>query len=166
MEARRKPVLTERKILDAALELLDAGGPEAASIRRIAAAVGTAPNAVYTLFPDRAAVETALVERLLGRVRTTAKGRAGAEWIVLELRRALLEHRGLIPVVLGRPPDVRLLGRLRELLAGDGLDPAWAARGSYLMVVFVLGSVAAGSDTEQYAWGLRRVLEGLGRGEK
>ena len=70
-QARRpgpRRALTEDEILDAALALLDEGGPTAASIRGIAARVGVAPNAVYTYFPDKAAVVKALVERLLGEV--------------------------------------------------------------------------------------------------
>jgi TetR/AcrR family transcriptional regulator, tetracycline repressor protein len=67
---RRGPrrALTEEEILDAALDLLDDGGPDAASVRGIAARVGVAPNAIYTYFPHKAAVITALVERLLGQV--------------------------------------------------------------------------------------------------
>ena len=69
---RRRPgprrALTEDEILDAALSLLDDGGVNAASVRGIAAKVGVAPNAVYTYFRDKAAVFTALVERLLGEV--------------------------------------------------------------------------------------------------
>src|SRR4028119_159397 len=70
MPRRRGPrrALTEDEILDAALDLLDEGGPDAASIRGIAARVGVAPNAVYTYFPDKAAVVRGLVERLLGGV--------------------------------------------------------------------------------------------------
>ena len=34
----------------------------------IAARVGVAPNAVYTYFPDKAAVVEAIIERLLGEV--------------------------------------------------------------------------------------------------
>lgn len=67
---RRGPrrALTEDEILDVALILLDHGGPDAASVRGIAARVGVAPNAIYTYFPDKAAVVKALVERLLGEV--------------------------------------------------------------------------------------------------
>ncbi|WP_433361743.1 TetR/AcrR family transcriptional regulator C-terminal domain-containing protein [Actinoplanes sp. CA-142083] len=75
--ARPGRAVTEREILDAALGLLDTGGREAASIRRIAAAVGVAPNAVYTFFPDRTAVEFALVERLLAAARTGGVGGGG-----------------------------------------------------------------------------------------
>ena len=37
-------------------------------MRGIATRVGVAPNAVYTYFPDKAAVVRAIVERLLGEV--------------------------------------------------------------------------------------------------
>ena len=76
--------LTEDEILDAALGLLDKGGVAAASVRGIAGRVGVAPNAVYTYFPDKSAVLTALVERLLGQVDQVALAdrntRGGSGW--------------------------------------------------------------------------------------
>src|SRR6201995_4451007 len=59
---------TEDEILDAALALLDQGGAAAVSVRGVAARVGVAPNAVYTYFPDKAAVIRALVDRLFGEI--------------------------------------------------------------------------------------------------
>ncbi len=80
----RRRALTEDEILDAALGLLDDGGVNAASIRGIAAKVGVAPNAVYTYFPDKAAVIKGLVERLLGGSTTTCSptgnGPGGNGW--------------------------------------------------------------------------------------
>jgi AcrR family transcriptional regulator len=141
--------LTEQEILDVALALLDAGGAEAASIRRIAAAVGFAPNAVYTYFPDRTAVERAVVERILAEVATderTGDWRERVEVLAVDLRRQLLAHPGAVPLMLGDPmagPHALRLGeRLLELLAAGGLDPASAARGSYLLMVYVLGAAA------------------------
>jgi TetR/AcrR family tetracycline transcriptional repressor len=217
-DTRRRPgprrALTEREILDAALALLDAGGPDAASIRRIAAAVGVAPNAVYTYFPDKAAVQRALVERLLGQLdhaaRTGDSWRADVEALAVDLRRRLVAHPGAVPLMLGGPmdgPNALLLGeRLLDLLAAGGLHPEAAARGSYLVMVYVLGAIAlevadvphlgalppeedriaarreafgevpaaafprtaaatgvmaTWIGTEQYLWGLRRVLDGL-----
>ena len=63
MHRRRGPrrALSEDQILDAAFALMDEGGAAAASVRGIAARVGVAPNAVYTYFPDKAAVVKALV---------------------------------------------------------------------------------------------------------
>ena len=69
---RRRPgprrALTEDEILDAAMQLLDEGGANGASVRGIAAKVGVAPNAVYSYFPDKSSVIRALVERLFGEV--------------------------------------------------------------------------------------------------
>jgi len=211
-----RPALTESEILDAALALLDTGGAGAASIRRIAAAVGVAPNAVYTYFPDQVAVERALVERILADV---SGGEPGGDWrepveaLAVDLRRRLIAHPGVVPLMLGPldgPHALRLGEHLLELLAAGGLDPAYAARAAYLLKVYVLGAVAlevadvppgmlppeaeriaarrvALSEvpaqafprtaaatgvmatwvgTEQFRWGLRRVLDGLQAGAK
>ena len=208
--------LTEDEILDAALSLLDEGGPNAASVRGIAARVGVAPNAVYTYFPDKAAVVKALVERLLGEVDhdvfadRTQPWRLRVESLALELRQRLSAHPGAVPLMIGGAmdgPHARALNeRLLELLADAGLSPVDAARAAYLLIVYVFGSIAlevadlhqpgppppeseriatrrlafaatppdlyprttaaaatlAGYvSTEQYMWGLQRVLDGL-----
>ena len=192
--APRRPgprrALTESEILDAALRLLDDGGVHAASIRGIAAQVGVAPNAVYTYFPDKAAVVRALVERVLGGVDPPAQPghpwREGVEAWALRLRAQLSAHPGAVVLVLGSPLDgphaLALDDHLRGLLAGAALPRAEAAGAARLLTGYVLGSVALevadlyrkdpqqaepgrGADdapTEQYLWGLRRVLDGLG----
>jgi AcrR family transcriptional regulator len=151
---RRGPrrALTEDEILDAALGLLDEGGPAAASVRGIAAKVGVAPNAVYTYFPDKAAVVKALVERLLGQVDhdvfadRTQPWRSRVEALALELRARLTAHPGAVPLMIGGPMDgphaLALNERLLELLADAGLNPVDAARAAYLLIVYVFGSIA------------------------
>lgn len=153
---RRRPgprrALTEDTILEAALALLDIGGTEAASIRRIAAAVGVAPNAVYTYFPDKSAVVAALVERLLGEVDHSVLTDQRRPWpdrietLALDLRTRLLTHPGAVPLLLSGPmdgPHALLLGeRLLDALADGGLDPAAAARASYAIITYVLGAIA------------------------
>jgi AcrR family transcriptional regulator len=217
---RRRPgprrALTEREILDAALALLDEGGPQAASIRGIAARVGLAPNAVYTYFPDKAAVVKALVERLLGEVDHGTFADRDKPWrerveaVALELRANLSAHPGAVPLMISGPMDgpaaLALNERLLELLGDAGLDDTAAARAAYLLIVYVFGSIAlevadehgpgplppeadrvAGRrltfaatpsgpyprtaaaaatlaeyvSTEQYLWGLHRVLDGI-----
>jgi TetR/AcrR family tetracycline transcriptional repressor len=212
----RRRALTEDEILDAALSLLDEGGPTAATVRGIAARVGVAPNAVYTYFPDKAAVIKALVERLLGEVDhdvfadRTQPWRRRVEALALELRQRLSAHPGAVPLMIGGPMDgphaLALNERLLELLADAGLDSGNAARAAYLLIVYVFGSIAleiadldqpgplppeseriatrhralaatpaehypraaaaavtlAGYiSTQQYLWGLRRVLDGI-----
>ena len=218
--ARRRPgprrALTEDEILDAALSLLDEGGPDAASVRGLAARVGVAPNAVYTYFPDKASVIKALVERLLSEVNHDVFADRGRPWgqrveaLALELRAHLSAHPGAVSLMVGGPMNgphaLALNERLLELLTDAGLDPTDAARASYLLIVYVFGSIAlevadlhgtgplppesertarrhlalsatpadrfprsaaaaatiAGYiSTEQYLWGLRRVLDGI-----
>jgi TetR/AcrR family tetracycline transcriptional repressor len=215
---RRGPrrALTDDEILDAALDLLDQGGPDAASIRGIAARVGVAPNAVYTYFPDKAAVIRALAERLLGGVDHDVFADPERPWrerveaLALELRAHLSAHPGAVPLMIGGPMDgphaLALNERLLQLLVDAGLEPSDAARASYLLIVYVFGSLAlevaeenrpgplrpeaervatreaafsatstedfprgaqavatmAGYvSTEQYLWGLRRILDGI-----
>jgi TetR/AcrR family tetracycline transcriptional repressor len=215
---RRGPrrALSEEAILDAALSLLDHGGPDAASVRGIAARVGVTPNAVYTYFPDKAAVVRALVERLVGEVDHDVFADRGRPWrerveaLALELRARLSAHPGAVSLMVGGPlggDQTRALNeRLLQLFGDAGLDDADAARASYLLLVHVFGSVAlevadryrtgplppeseriaarrrafdatpvdrfprsaaaaatrAGLiSTEQYLWGLRRILDGI-----
>jgi TetR/AcrR family transcriptional regulator, tetracycline repressor protein len=215
---RRGPrrALSEDEILDAALALLDEGGPNAASIRGIAAKVGVAPNAVYTYFPDKAAVFKALIERLLGKVDhgvfadREQPWRQRVEALALDLRTLLTAHPGRVTVLIGGPMDgphaLALNERLLELLGDAGLNPIESARAAYLLTVYVFGSmalevsdaetagplppeservalrrsalaatptdqfprsaaaagvVASYISTEQYIWGLHRVLDGI-----
>jgi AcrR family transcriptional regulator len=153
---RRRPgprrALTEDDILDAALSLLDDGGPEAASVRGIAARVGVAPNAVYTYFPDKAAVVKAIVERLLGEVDHDVFADRSRPWrervesLALDLRAHLSTHPGAISLMVGGPMNgphaLALNERLLELFADAGLQPTAAARASYLLIVYVFGSIA------------------------
>lgn len=209
--------LTEDDLLEAALQLLDEGGPTAASIRGIAAKVGVAPNAVYTYFPDKAAVIRALVEKLLGAADSgaftddTKPWRDRIEALALGVRESLLAHPGAAALLMSAPMDgprtTALNEHLLEVLIGAGLAPADAARATYLLIVYVLGSIvlevadetdpgplppeedrvarrratfdqipaevfphsAAGAPTmsrfittDQYLWGLRRLLDGIG----
>jgi AcrR family transcriptional regulator len=153
---RRRPgprrALTEDEILDAALSLLDRGGPSAASIRGIAAKVGVAPNAVYTYFPDKAAVIKALIERLLSELDHDARATRGQPWrgqvetLALDLRAHLLAHPAAVHLMMGGHLEglhaLALNEWLLELLADAGLDPTEAAREAYLIVVYVFGCLA------------------------
>lgn len=218
-EAKRRPgprrALKEGDVLDAALRLMDVDGAAGCSIRRIAAELGVTPNAVYTYFADKAAIEHALVERLLGAVNaaagaTTGSWRYDVERLAVEIRTRLVAHPGVAPLFLSgamNGPEALILGeRLLELLDQGGLSREVAARASYLIMVYVLGAIAlevadqphAGTlppepdriatraaawsqvppeafprtaavtgvlagwiSTDQYLWGLHRVLDGL-----
>jgi TetR/AcrR family tetracycline transcriptional repressor len=153
---RRRPgprrALTEDEILDATLQLLDEGGASGASVRGIAAKVGVAPNAVYTYFPDKAAIIRALVERLFGEVDhgvfadRVQPWRQRVESLAVELRARLAAHPGAVTLMIGQsrtgPHALALSERLLELFADAGLTPTDAARASHLLFGYVFSSVA------------------------
>src|SRR3954452_15322128 len=162
-ERRRGPrrALTEDEILDAALGLLDDGGPDAASVRGIAARVGVAPNAVYTYFPGKAAVVKALIERLLGEVDHDVFADREQPWgdrveaLALELRSRLSAHPGAVALMIGGrmngPNALALNERLLQLLSDAGLDSTQAAQASYLLIVYVFGSITLEVADEHHA---------------
>jgi AcrR family transcriptional regulator len=168
--------LSEQAILDAALALLAELGVERVTIRGIASRVGIAPNAVYTYFPDKAAVLHGLAEQLLGRVRDSHTGDSSPPWrdrvhaIARAIRNELLAHPGSVHLLLGNPlggPNAQAIGAtLLTILTEAGLDPAASADSAHLLNVHILGSVALDTNeratsTEQFQWGLDRLLDGL-----
>lgn len=213
--------LSQGQILDAAHALLAEKGPAGVSIRGIASRLGVAPNAVYTYFPDKAAVLGALVDGVLGRVDRSRFDDPDVAWrdrihgIALGLREVLLADAGVVALMGGVPlggPNALAVGEtLLEVLAVGGLDAEPAARASYLLTVYVLGAIsleaaelvrpgppppedervaaralgfaaipasryprsaaaaatlARNITTEQYRWGLDRLLDGLASPER
>lgn len=139
------------EILAAAVRLLDEGGATALSVRSVAAAVGVAPNGLYTYFPTKAALVRAVVDHLLGEV-VAARQDADVPWreevaaLAHGLRDVLVGHPGAVPLVLDASfdgPNALAAGeRLLAALERSGLSPDDAARASYLLQTYVLGSVA------------------------
>lgn len=168
--------LSEQAILDAALALLAELGAERVTIRGIAAQVGIAPNAVYTYFPDKAAVLHGLAEQLLGRVHDNQAGDSPLPWrdrvhaLAHDLRNELLAHPGSVHLLLGNTlngQNAQAVGAtLLTILTDADLDPDTAANAAHLLTVLVLGSVALETTdqtaaTGQFQWGLDRLLDGL-----
>jgi AcrR family transcriptional regulator len=139
-------------VVDAALDVVDEGGPDALSVRAVAASLGVRPNALYTYVASRAALEREIVERVLADSDVTLLDRSEKSWqqAVLEyatsLRTVLLRHPGAARLMMTAPmdgPTALLVGeRLIEAIASGGLAPAEASRASYALIVQVLGSVA------------------------
>jgi AcrR family transcriptional regulator len=170
--------LSEQDILDAALTLLAESGADAVTMRGIAARVAVAPNAVYTYFPDKAAVLQGLVEQLLGRVNHNRFTDPSLPWrdriqaLALELRAELLAHPGAVQLMLGNPlngPHAQAVSdTLLSILADAGLTTQDATNAAHLLNVHILGSVAfqatgtdQDSETARFDWGLSRLLDGL-----
>ncbi len=69
---RRQSARAQRtQLLDAASDMLAAGGPDALSVRKLAAAVGTSTMAIYTAFGGKEGLIAALYEEAFERMAAT-----------------------------------------------------------------------------------------------
>jgi TetR/AcrR family transcriptional regulator, tetracycline repressor protein len=117
-------------------------------MRRLAKALGVMPNALYTYFPDKAAILEAVLDDLLGDVKRPSSRltwRDGLVSLMSLYRRLLLTQPGLIALTVSRP----MLGpnalRLREdmltLLRRGGLNEADAVSAFLALFAYTTGFV-------------------------
>jgi TetR/AcrR family transcriptional regulator, tetracycline repressor protein len=144
-----QPSLSRARIVDAAVELLDAG--DAVTVRAVAARLAVRPNTIYTYFPDKVAVEAEVADRLLALAgpdlllgRRSWRNRI-ADYAV-SLRTVLLRRPAAVTLFHSAPmngPVALTVGeRLLTLLAGTGLPDDDASRGTYAIMTYVLGAIA------------------------
>ncbi len=143
--------LSESIVLDAAFGVVRDHGFDALSIRRVAGVLGVSPNAIYTYLPDRAGLLGGMVERVIGAIdlgtlsiATLSPAERLVEFAVA-MRRTLLEHPGGAALIMtgpiSGPHALQLNEALLRTLVETGLSLDDAARGSYALQVFVLGTV-------------------------
>lgn len=127
----RRP-LTRERILDAATELIEGGGPGALSMRRLGGALGVEAMAIYHHFEGREDLLAALAERLLaplGELELGSDWRHACEAFATRLRAIAVSHSSTFQLVGMQPlgaaslvPVERLLGTL----IGAGFEPGTA----------------------------------------
>ncbi|WP_280307352.1 TetR/AcrR family transcriptional regulator [Nocardia neocaledoniensis] len=143
---------TAERVVDAALGLLDEGGPGALSVRAVAARLGVRPNAVYTYVASRAELERAVTERVLAAVPLSPLTDPGVEWtaaviqFALGLRDQLRAHPAVATLMMAGPldgPAARDVGEaMFTCLARGGLPAQTRAHGVQAVIVQVLGAIA------------------------
>jgi AcrR family transcriptional regulator len=134
-------------------------------MRRLAEALGVMPNAVYTYFPDKAAILDAVLDDLVGDVERPPRripwGR-GLVRLMSSYRRLLLAQPGIIALTVSRPMVGPNALRLREdmltLLQRGGLADAKVVTAYFALfayttgfVIFETGRAPGRRDTEQRA---------------
>jgi TetR/AcrR family transcriptional regulator, tetracycline repressor protein len=124
-------------------------GVERLTMRRLADALGVMPNALYTYFPDKAAILDAVLDDLIGdveRPRPRMSWRDGLVSVMSSYRRLLLTQPGLIALTLSLPmlgPNaVRLREDMLTLLRRGGLDDADAVTAYLTLFAYTTGFVA------------------------
>lgn len=107
MLARPKiPILSERKVVDAALRVIDVDGLEGLSIRRLADELNVNGASLYHHFPDKDSILLAVAKGVLSRVRapevSTDDWKDYFRLATHAYRDALLAHPNVVPLFLER----------------------------------------------------------------
>jgi AcrR family transcriptional regulator len=167
--AERLP-LTRERIVAAALDLLDADGLEALTMRRLADRLGVGAMSLYRHVEDRDELLDLVVEGILSETEIpapTGSWRLDLASIARATRAGLLRHRSAAVLVttrlgLGRG-GLAALERTLAVLRGAGFDDATAVAANRALGNLVAGAVlyeAAGLAGAQGAARERRRDEG------
>ena len=133
----QKQRLSRELVLAKALEVVDADGLEALTMRRLGQELGRDPMSLYRYAENRAALLDGVTELVLNELTIHPRDpdwKAQLRQIAHDLRRLALQHPNVVPLLVTRPLStplgLRPLGPLRpleqilSLLIGAGFSPA------------------------------------------
>ena len=131
--ARTRPPLRRVTVLDAAVDLADAEGIEAVSMRRLADRLGVVPMALYKHVADKEDLLDGMVDRVVGTFRRSDPDLGAASWpaavrtAVLSAREIVQQHpwaRRVIETRTHRTPAVLAhMEAVTSLFLAGGLSP-------------------------------------------
>jgi TetR/AcrR family transcriptional regulator, tetracycline repressor protein len=143
--------LTRRAIIDRALELGDAEGLDAVSLRRLATDLGVTPMALYRHVKDKQDLINAMYEAIVDDFDLRADVRPGMKW-TNQLRRALMNiialHDRLVawPLAIaysgsGSPAIWRMYEGALDILTRAGFTRREAVELNHMLAMLVAGSL-------------------------
>jgi AcrR family transcriptional regulator len=142
--SRRTP-LTVGRIVDAALQLVEAEGFDALTMRRVAAALQATPGALYAHVRDKAELDDLMIGELCSRVTLPVpdpvRWQAQVAEVCGQLRDQYLNYPGVARAALEGTPHsldaLRIFEGLLGILLAAGVPPqsaAWAIDGVFQYV--------------------------------
>ncbi|MGI8335137.1 TetR/AcrR family transcriptional regulator [Actinomadura scrupuli] len=144
-----RPKMPFERIVDTALEIVDAEGADALTLRALAQRLGSSTATLYRHVDNRADLLGHVVERVFGEIKIDAGALEGAEWphacelLATAMFDAIARHPRAVPLLMETVPTgpnamaYRELG-LSILLAG-GFSPAAARTLLATLGRFVIG---------------------------
>ncbi|MFJ9864285.1 TetR/AcrR family transcriptional regulator [Streptomyces sp. NPDC101165] len=156
---RRRPtrtgtVLSRELIVTAALELIEAPGGNALTVRRLGAALGCDPSAIYRYFADTDTLLLAVADKLIGDSLTGFT--SGRDWVAslrdfgMRVHSSVLQHPRLAAVRASRftagPAESQAVDTGIGILLQAGFDPAQAVRHYRMFIDTVLAHAAVDAD--------------------
>ena len=156
-----KAPLSEDAVVDAALAILQSEGPQAVTMRRVAAALDTGAASLYVYVSGREGLLQAMLDRVTATIELESpdpsRWRAQLHSLLARVHRALVAHPGIAAMTLADSPTTEAVLRLTENLLGillaGGLDPQDAAWACDIFVSLVMA--AAREDDVRRARGRR-----------
>ncbi|MFE5328480.1 TetR/AcrR family transcriptional regulator [Embleya sp. NPDC056575] len=124
-----RPPLSRDSIVAAALTVLDAGGLEAVSMRRVAEQLQTGPASLYVHVSGKEELLELVLDHVLGEVRIPtpdpARWQEQLREVVLDFRRVLASHRDLgraaLAAIPSGPNALRISEGLLAVMRGGGV---------------------------------------------
>ncbi|MFI5954537.1 TetR/AcrR family transcriptional regulator [Cryptosporangium sp. NPDC051539] len=143
-----RPVLSRTRIVHAAVDLLERHGPEALSMRAVAAELGVAVMSLYNHVPNKASLMEGVAEYVVAGLDEVPAG--SGDWreetraLVRAFRAAAHEYPHAMRVVLSHSIDSTAASRLAErslaLAARAGFRGAVAVRIVHALMAYAVGS--------------------------
>ncbi|MDH6223198.1 TetR/AcrR family transcriptional regulator [Streptomyces sp. MJP52] len=161
----RRPAFSREGIVAAAVELADAEGLEAVTMRRVAARVGAGVMSLYSYAPDKETLLELMIDRVAGELpagrEVTGDWRADLKAVARSQRANMLRHPWL-PAALAtrRTPGPNTLAFMEHVLAAlrpAGLDGAARMEVFAQVTAFVAGHVAHEVAQASAAWTSERL---------
>jgi len=142
----RQAGLSKEKIVATAIDLLEAGGAEGLSMRKLATAMGVVPMAFYNHFEDRDALLDAVAEHVLQALVPAAANRSWRSRLASlfrEIRKLRTQYPQAFRLAMSRPTHAKtvanLVGSVMEGLRDAGLDEKDAVMCYHTFLVFLRG---------------------------
>jgi AcrR family transcriptional regulator len=144
---RRRDLLTQDTIVDAALEVLDADGLDQLSMRHIARTLNTTAGALYWHVGSKDGLLDLILDRIIGEQEVPDpepdRWREQLKEVARTMRATILGHRDIVRLSIGRipmgPNALRYADRLLAVLRAGGLPDALAFAGQQLLMSIVIG---------------------------
>jgi AcrR family transcriptional regulator len=144
--ARRDPITAEA-ITEAAIKILDSGGLEGLSMRRVAEDLHTGPASLYWHVGSKDGLLDLVFDHLIGELEVPAP--QGDRWkeqlkqVALDQRATILRHRDMVAISMGRipmgPNALRYTESVVAILRAGGVPDDLAVSGYLLLFALVNG---------------------------
>jgi AcrR family transcriptional regulator len=142
---RAAPPLTRDRIVEAAIAILDADGPDGLTMRRLAERLGAGPTTLYWHVRTKDDVLDLSLDEIFGEVPLPEPGewRAGVRALLIGWREVMVRHPWA-PALLGRPmlgPNVLTRTEfLQATLVRGGFEGVALAAATHGLANYVIGA--------------------------